>query len=129
MLDPYLPQLPLLKLCETFNIAVTSYSTFGPASWYELGAAKDMGTLMENQTILSIAKETNKTPAQVILKWALDLGCAVIPKTSNQKRLEENLKCYDFQLSKEQINAITALDRNVRFNDPSSMSPKLSIFA
>jgi D-xylose reductase len=53
-----------------------------------------------------------------VLHWAVQRGTAAIPKTSKAERLRENLAIFDFELSKSEMDAISALDRNRRFNDP-----------
>jgi len=54
----------------------------------------------------------------VLLRWGLQRGTAVIPKTSQLERLRENIDVFDFSLSDAEMNAISALNRNRRFNDP-----------
>jgi len=73
---------------------------------------------LENATIKSIAEAVKKTPAQVTLRWAVQRGTAVIPKTSNADRLKENSALFDWTLSDEQMASINALNKNRRFNDP-----------
>jgi len=127
---PYLTQEALVALCKYSGIAITGYCSFGPQSWVELNMAKDAVSLLTNsETINSIAAATGKSTAQVLLRWATQRGIAVIPKSNNHERLIQNLKCTDFDLTEEQIKAISALNINLRFNDPSNMHPKLSIFA
>ena len=64
------------------------------------------------------AQAHGKTPAQVVLRWGIQQGTAVIPKTTNAEHLQENIDVYDFALTDEQMAAISALDRRHRFNDP-----------
>ena len=59
-----------------------------------------------------------RSSAQVLLRWGLQRGTAVIPKTSQLERLRENIDVFDFSLSDAEMNAISALNRNRRFNDP-----------
>ena len=56
--------------------------------------------------------------AQILLRWGIQRGTAVVPKTSNINRLKENLAVYDFALSNDEMSAIAALNQNRRFNDP-----------
>ena len=58
------------------------------------------------------------TAAQVLLRWGVQRGTAVIPKTSRVERLTENIAVFDFALSDEQMAAISSLDEGRRFNDP-----------
>jgi D-xylose reductase len=120
---PYLTQPNLLKLAKSEGIAVTAYSTFGPSSFIELGwdKAKNTPLALENPVIVEAAKKHNKTPAQVILRWVTQRGIAVIPKSNNQTRLEQNLHVTDFDLTEEELKAISALDLNLRFNNPTDV--------
>jgi D-xylose reductase len=64
----------------------------------------------------------------VLLRWSTQQGIAVIPKSSNAKRLEQNLNCWAFDLTDREIQEIDGLDKNLRFNDPADMTP-IRIFA
>jgi D-xylose reductase len=128
---PYLVQPTLLKLAESEGIAVTAYSSFGPQSFIELEwqKAKDTPVLFEHSDITKIAKKHGKTPAQVLLRWATQRGLAVIPKSNNQERLKQNLEVTGFDLEKSELDSISALDRNLRFNNPTDYLGTLHIFA
>jgi D-xylose reductase len=120
---PYLVQPSLIQLAKDNNIVVTGYSSYGPQSFLELPGvfserAKNNTPLLEHDTIFSIAKNHSKTPAQVLLRWATQRGIAVIPKSNSPNRLSENLNHADFNLLEEEIQAISQLDKNLRFNDP-----------
>lgn len=128
---PYLVQQPLLDLCKTLGIAITAYSSFGPQSFIELKSktAEETPLLFDQDTIKSIAKAHAKTPAQVLLRWSTQRNIAVIPKSNNAGRLAQNLECCDFDLTSEQIASISSLNRNIRFNNPAEIDPRLAIFA
>jgi D-xylose reductase len=121
---PYLVQPTLLQLAKEEGIAVTAYSSFGPQSFIELGwdKAKDTPVLFEHDVITAAAKKHSKTSAQVLLRWATQRGISVIPKSNNQARLQQNLEVTSFDLEKSEIDAISALDRNLRFNNPTDVS-------
>ncbi len=121
---PYLVQPTLLQLAKSEGIAVTAYSSFGPQSFIELEwqKAKDTPVLFEHPVVMEIAKKHNKTPAQVLLRWATQRGLAVIPKSNNPKRLQQNLEVMDFDLDEKDLDAISGLDRNLRFNNPTDVS-------
>jgi D-xylose reductase len=80
-------------------------------------AAADESAL-EQAPVLDAARRHGKTPAQVVLRWGVQRGTAIIPKTSDPGRLVENLALFDFELSDVEVRAISDLDRNRRFNDP-----------
>jgi D-xylose reductase len=112
---PYLVQPNLIKLAAAEGIAVTAYSSFGPQSFVELEwqKAKDCPILFEHPTVVDIAKKHNKTPSQVLLRWATQRGLAVIPKSNNQSRLLQNLEVTNFDLDQSEVDAITGFDRNL----------------
>ncbi|KAI0686654.1 Aldo keto reductase [Cytidiella melzeri] len=128
-IHPYLTQESLIELCKHYDIAITAYCSFGPASWAELNMHGHVASLFEHGTIQEIAKETSKTEAQVLLRWALQQGLAVIPKSSNAERLTQNFQVSSFELSAEQMKKISALNINYRMNDPQGIHPALGIFA
>ncbi len=68
----------------------------------------------DNPILQSIASETGKTASQVIIRWHLQLGNLVIPKTTHRERLEENFNVFDFTLSDEQMIRIASLDEGLR---------------
>jgi D-xylose reductase len=121
---PYLVQPTLLKLAGSEGIAVTAYSSFGPQSFIELEwqKAKDTPVLFEHPTVVALAKKYNKTPAQVLLRWATQRGLAVIPKSNNPKRLKQNLEVTGFDLDHCELYSISSLDRHLRFNNPTDVS-------
>lgn len=126
---PYLVQQPLLDLAKEYGLAVTAYCSFGPQSWVELNMHLDTPSLLEHDVIGTIAKKHQKTPAQVLLRWATQRGLAVIPKSNSAERVASNFQSVDFDLADEDIKTISSLDKGSRFNDPSGMSLGLSIFA
>ncbi|KAG8738108.1 NAD(P)H-dependent D-xylose reductase (XR) [Ceratobasidium sp. 414] len=127
---PYLTQEPLVKLANTLGLAVTAYSSFGPQSFLELNMGQGVKSLLEGHDVIgSVAKAHSKTPAQILLRWASQRGIAVIPKSNNQGRLEQNLASTGFDLTEEQIKAISSLNQGIRFNNPADIDPRMAIFA
>jgi diketogulonate reductase-like aldo/keto reductase len=112
----------LTDWCQERNIQITAYSSFGPMSYREMDMAHDVPLLFENPTITSIAKKHNKEPSQILLRWATQYKIAVIPKSNNPNRLAQNLDVCSFDLPKEDLEAIDALDKHLRFNDPLAVS-------
>ena len=115
---PYLVQNKLLKYCQQEQIALTAFSPLGAPSYVPLGMATAADSVIEQPLIQQIARQVNRTPAQVVLRWGVQRGTAVIPKTERIERLKENLSLFDFELTQEQMELISGLDRNQRFNDP-----------
>jgi diketogulonate reductase-like aldo/keto reductase len=81
-------------------------------AWYPLGGRGYTWALLNNETIVGIAKSHNKSSAQVILRWDLQKGVVVIPGSSNPDHIKENISIFDFELTDEEMNRINALDRN-----------------
>ena len=78
-------------------------------SWSPLGASS--GELRNDPTITRIAAAHDKSPTQVVLRWHIQLGLVVIPRSSNPGRIAENIEVFDFQLSNEEMTTITGLNR------------------
>lgn len=121
---PYLVQPLLIKAAKAEGITVTAYSSFGPAGFIELdmARAKDAVPLMEEPTVTKAAEKHGKTPAQVLLRWATQRGIAIIPKSSSESRMKQNLESSGFDLDEAEIEAITSLDKGLRFNQPTNVS-------
>lgn len=115
---PYLTQEKLLRYCKQEGIVYTAFSPLGAQSYFSLGMAEPSEAVIEHKVIKDISKATGRTPAQVLLRWGVQRGTAVIPKTSNVNRLVENIDIFDFALDQKQMDAITALNKGRRFNDP-----------
>lgn len=124
---PYLVQEKLRQLAEGEGLAMTAYSSFGPQSFVEMELKKALNVpmLFENPTVKQIAEKHGKTPAQVLLRWSTQRGIAVIPKSNNPDRLQQNLHVNDFDLAKEDLQQISGLDQHLRFNDPMDVSVSL----
>lgn len=115
---PYLAQEKLLRYCREEGVAVTAFSPLGAPSYVPLGMAKAEDSALLEPCVADAARRLGRTPAQVVLRWAVQRGTSVVPKTEKPERLRENLALEDFALSDAEMAAITALDRGRRFNDP-----------
>jgi 2,5-diketo-D-gluconate reductase A len=78
-------------------------------SWSPLGASSR--GLRNDPLITGIAKDHGKSPTQVVLRWHVQLGLVVIPRSSNPGRMAENLDIFDFELTEEEMSTISSLDR------------------
>lgn len=117
-LHPLLTQEKLLRYCATEQMAVTAFSSFGAESYYALGMAQPTESLIKHDVVTKIAAASGKSPAQVLLRWAVQRGTIVIPKASSQGHLEQNAAIFDFELTSDQMAQLSALDIGRRFNDP-----------
>ena len=115
---PYLTQDALIRTARSYNIAVTAFSPLGALSYVSLDMASKGDSVLTETVVIKAAERASVTPAQVVLRWGLQRGTAVIPKTSKPERLVENLSLSDFNLTDEEMDAISALNQNRRFNDP-----------
>jgi 2,5-diketo-D-gluconate reductase A len=78
-------------------------------SWSPIGQG---GGLLADPAIAGVARRHSKTPAQIVLRWHVQLGLIPIPKTSRPQRLAENIDVFDFELSSDEMDEITELDRH-----------------
>jgi D-xylose reductase len=117
-MHPYLTQEKLLRFCREEGIAVTAFSPLGAPSYVPLGMATHADSVLDQPVVIDAARRHGRTPAQIVLRWGVQRGTAVIPKTSRVERLTENLALFDFELAADEMRAISALDQGRRFNDP-----------
>lgn len=115
---PYLTQEPLLRLCADRGISVTAFSPLGALSYVALDMATQQESVLEQAVVKAAAERVGRTPAQVVLRWGVQRGVSIIPKSSNPIRLKQNLELFDFALNDDEMKAISALNCNRRFNDP-----------
>jgi 2,5-diketo-D-gluconate reductase A len=81
------------------------------------------GRVLDDPVITGIAERVGRTPAQVTLRWHIQRGDVVFPKSVTRNRIEENFRIFDFELSAADVDAITALDRHQRTGpDPDAMN-------
>jgi 2,5-diketo-D-gluconate reductase A len=69
------------------------------------------GAVLDDQVVKGVADATGKSPAQVVLRWHIQRGDIVFPKSVTPKRIKENLEIFDFELSPDDMDALTELDR------------------
>ena len=115
---PYLTQEALIRTAQSYNIAVTAFSPLGALSYVSLDMASSGDSVLTEPVVLATAERLGVTPAQVVLRWGIQRGTAIIPKTSRAERLSENIALSDFSLTDSDMEAISALNQNRRFNDP-----------
>lgn len=115
---PFLTQESLIRLAGDLGVAVTAFSPLGALSYVSIDMATDQDTVLTAAPVVAAAERTGRTPAQVVLRWGVQRGTAIIPKTTRPERLRENLALFDFELEPGEMAAISALNQNRRFNDP-----------
>lgn len=107
---PFLSQAEVLSACLRHEMGLVAYSPIGRG-----------GEVLNHPVIRGAAERHGKSPAQIVLRWEIEQdGVGAIPRTSKPERLKENLAIFDFELSKDEQAAISALTRrNERLVDPS----------
>jgi diketogulonate reductase-like aldo/keto reductase len=108
---PYFAQREVQALDAEHGILTQAWSPIGGITFYRDG---HHSSTLEDPVIGDIAKAHNKTPAQIMLRWHLQQGRSVIPKSTNPQRIAENIDVFDFELSTEELAAIDALDTGRR---------------
>ncbi|XP_061124991.1 aldo-keto reductase family 1 member D1-like isoform X2 [Syngnathus typhle] len=111
---PYYTQPKLLDFCRQKEIVIVGYSPLGTsrdASWVNLTCPP----LLEDELLVSLAKKYKKTPAQIALRFNVQRGVVVIPKSFSLSRIKENFQIFDFCISEEDMKAVEGLNKNIRF--------------
>ncbi len=109
-LHPYFQQTALQRVHAEHGIATQAWSPIGGVTSYGGGEK----STFDDPTLLEIARQHDKSVAQVMLRWHLQGGRSAIPKSTKPARIAENLDVFDFELDSEQLSAIDALDTGVR---------------
>ncbi|XP_042638624.1 aldo-keto reductase family 1 member D1 [Orycteropus afer afer] len=111
---PYFTQPKLLEFCRQHDIVITAYSPLGTARnplWVNISSPP----LLEDSHLNSLGKKYNKTAAQIALRFNVQRGVVVIPKSFNPERIKENFQIFDFSLTEEEMKSIERLNTNIRF--------------
>lgn len=126
-LHPHFPQTKLRRVCTERGIAVESWSPLGGsgAGW---GPLTRPNSLLTNPVIAGIGEQYGKSAAQVLIRWQLQQGLIVIPKSVHRKRVAANADVWDFDLSERDMKRISRLETGLRVGaDPDDLdlgSPK-----
>ncbi len=106
---PYLYQKDLLEFCQSHDIQLESYSPL------------TKGEKLNDPRLVAIASKYSKSPAQVLIRWVLQRGIVVIPKSSRKERIYENADVFDFEISREDMKALDSFNQDLRTSwDPST---------
>ncbi|KAF9215281.1 hypothetical protein BGZ59_001814 [Podila verticillata] len=100
VVTPWNTRTDIVSFCESQHIAVEAYS---PLS---------QGHKLQDPTLLKIAAKYSKSPAQVLIRWSLQKGYIVIPKSANKGRIEQNADVFDFDLADGDMNVLDSLNVN-----------------
>lgn len=101
-LHVFLQQPELVEYCNQHGIVIEAYSPLAHAA------------AMNEPLLIELAKKYNKSYAQIMLRWCVQRGWVVLPKSVNPERIRENIDIFDFEISPEDMERIASLDRNLR---------------
>ena len=110
-----------MRMCEDEGIVITGFSPLGSSSYVEIDMATKQDSALKEPVVLGVAEKHSKTPAQVLLRWGVQTGACIIPKSVKEARLAENLDIFDFELDQEDLKAMQGLEKGHRFNDPGAV--------
>lgn len=110
---PYLQQTELLEFCRKNNIALTAYSPLGSSD--RAYKAADEPSLLKDPTVQEVAERNNITPAQVLLGWQIERGVIVIPKSTREEHMRQNLAALSVELDAEDMKKIDAIVSKYRY--------------
>nr|WP_206030588.1 aldo/keto reductase [Rhodococcus sp. B10] len=113
-LHPHLTQQAIRDLAGQHDIAVESWSPLGGTSNSGWGNASKPNTLLTDDVITRIGERHGKSAAQVLIRWHLQNGLIVIPKSVHDERISQNIDVFDFELTDEDLSEIATLDDGVR---------------
>lgn len=122
-LHPYLQQPELREYCRKKYIHLTAYSPLGSGDRPDVLKKADEPSLLENGTVKTVAAAHGCSPAQVLIRFAIEGGAAVIPKSTNPARLAENLKAAELSLSADEMASLAGLESGFRYVDGSFFTP------
>lgn len=100
-LHPYLQQRDIVAYCRKAGIAIEAYSPL------------TKGLKLGDPKLVAIANALGRSPAQILVRWALEKGFIVLPKSANKKRIEENFGVFDFELGREGIEQLDGLEEDL----------------
>ncbi|MEU9731795.1 aldo/keto reductase [Streptomyces sp. NPDC048002] len=112
-IHPYFQQRPVLDFDDTHGILNQAWSPIGGITFYP-GYGEHRRSVLEDPAVTGIADAHGKSPAQVLLRWGLQQGRSVIPKSTKRHRIAENLDVFGFDLTADELTALDALETGRR---------------
>lgn len=109
---PLFPNRELVDFCKSNGISVTAYSPLAKGG--SVYAGQPTENILEERRVTDIATRLQRTPAQVVLRWAIQRGLAIVPKSCTPARIQENFQIFDFALTDEDMASISTMDINRR---------------
>ncbi len=128
-LHPFFVQEAVQAADKKLGIVTQAWSPIGGVNRYMQGDSQQLLDPLAHPTVIALASKYRKTPAQIVLRWHLELGISAIPKSVKSRRIVENADVFDFSLEGEEVRAISALDTGVRGGpDPELVNTDLFSF-
>ncbi|KAG0424823.1 hypothetical protein HPB47_027978 [Ixodes persulcatus] len=130
----YLNQKDLQQFCSTHSISFTAYAPLGspaphnasPTTSSPSGSRKhESSKLLQDSVLKGIAERYGKSPAQVLIRWLLQRGVVVLPRSTNAAHIHENFQVFDFELTEADMRLVSGLNKNIRlftFDKPGFVS-------
>ncbi|GGX06775.1 aldo/keto reductase [Streptomyces chartreusis] len=112
-IHPYFQQRAVLDFDDRHHILSQAWSPIGGITFYP-GYGEDRRSVLEDPVVTAIAGAHGKSPAQVLLRWGIQQGRSVIPKSTRRRRIAENIDVFDFSLTAEELKALDALETGRR---------------
>ncbi|MHC5373137.1 aldo/keto reductase [Enterococcus sp. LJL120] len=106
-IHPLRQQRRALEVMKEYDVQAEAWAPF----------AEGNGNIFQNDTLIKIAEKYDKSPAQVMLRWQLQRGTVVIPKSANVQRMQQNIDVFDFELSSADMEAIQLLETGFKIVD------------
>ncbi len=103
-LHPWCTNEDIVKWCNDHNVAVVGYSPLA------------QGKFLDDPFLIELSKKYNKSPGQILIRWALEKGFHTIPKSTKQERIVENANVFDFSLTKDEIEKFDSYGRATKAN-------------
>ncbi|CAG5125618.1 unnamed protein product [Candidula unifasciata] len=104
---PHLDQSAVKKCCQDHGIHLQAYSS--------LGTSGAVNRVLSDPVVAAIAQETKRSPAQVLLRWAVQQGVGVLPMSRNPEHIAENIDIFSFSLTEQQMSRLSALDQQAHY--------------
>eukprot|EP00056_Hartaetosiga_gracilis_P015812 m.242372 g.242372 ORF g.242372 m.242372 type:complete len:354 (+) comp32836_c0_seq1:19-1080(+) len=111
-------QMDTVRFCQEHNITFIGYSPLGIPDYHKFPGPEMSPTTLEDDVVVAIASNVNKTPAQVVINWEWQHGIPVNPRSMNSTHMEENLSAYDFTLTQAHVDALSSRAQDTCKVDP-----------
>lgn len=122
-LHPYFSQKKLIQAHQRLGIVTQAWSPLGGVNVYDAATPGKPRFVLEDPIINAIAEKRGKSPAQIVLRWHVQQGISIIPKSAHAERIRQNMDIFNFELISEEMTAIDSLDTGIRAAlDPDSIT-------